>query len=138
MMGTYKRILVATDGSEFSQEAVKRALALAKENSAEVIAVYVASTQRAWILKEALNQEAKRILAQAKEFADREGLSLKTRIEEGYPFEQIIKVAKEINSDLIIMGSHGRTGMRKILVGSVTERVIGGAPCPVLVVQKER
>lgn len=137
-MGTYKRILVATDGSEFSQEAVRRALALAKENSAEVTAVYVASTQRAWILKEALSREAKRILAQAKEFADREGVSLNTRIEEGYPFEQIIKVAKEINSDLIVIGSHGRTGMGKILVGSVTERVIGGAPCPVLVVQKER
>ena len=133
----YKRILVATDGSKFSEEAVRRALVLAKENNAQVTAVSVAYTDRAWALKDAVMEDAKRTLAQAQEIARQEGVPLRTRIEEGYPFEKIIEVAKELESDLIVMGSHGHTEIGKILIGSVTERVIGGAPCPVLVVQKK-
>jgi nucleotide-binding universal stress UspA family protein len=137
-MGMYQRILVATDGSEFSEEAVKKALALAKENSGtKVTAVCVAYTLRQWAFKNAIKEEAQKTLAQAKELADREGISLRIRLEEGYPFEKIVDVAKELNSDLIIMGSRGHTGIRKILLGSVTERVIGNAPCAVLVVTKE-
>lgn len=136
-MFEYKRILIATDGSEFSEEAVRRALALAKENNAQVTAVCVVYAVRTWALKDSIRQEAEKFLAQAQELAQQEGIFLRTRIEEGYPFEKIIEVAKELGSDLIVMGSHGHTGIGKIFLGSVTERVIGGAPCPVLVVPKK-
>nr|HID58254.1 universal stress protein [Desulfobacterales bacterium] len=136
-MFEYKRILVATDGSEFSDEALRQAVSLAKKNNARLTAVSVAYTARPWVLKDAIRQEAEKALLRAKELAEQEGVVLRTRIEEGYPFEKIIEVAKELKSDLIVMGSHGHTGIGKILIGSVTERVIGGAPCPVLVAQKK-
>jgi nucleotide-binding universal stress UspA family protein len=54
---------------------------------------------------------------------------------EGRPDEAIVKFAEDVGADLIVMGSHGRTGLSKILLGSVAERVIGQAACPVLVVK---
>jgi nucleotide-binding universal stress UspA family protein len=137
-MEMYKRILVATDGSDFSEEALKRALRMAKQNNGQVTAVCVASSTHAWALKDAMRQEAEKALDRARELAKQEGVSLATRIEEGYPFEEIVAAAEKLGSDLIVMGSHGHTGISKVLLGSVTERVIGIASCPVLVVKKEK
>jgi nucleotide-binding universal stress UspA family protein len=137
-MEMYKKILVATDGSDSSEEALKKAFRIAKQNNGQVTAVCVASFTHAWALKNAMREEAEKTLERARELAGQEGVSLATRIEEGYPFEEIVEAAKKLHSDLIIMGSHGHTGITKVLLGSVTERVIGMAPCPVLVVKKER
>ena len=66
-----------------------------------------------------------------------EGLALETMVPRGKPYEAIVQAARLKQANLIVLGSHGRTGLRKLLMGSVAERVIGQAPCAVLVVKKK-
>jgi nucleotide-binding universal stress UspA family protein len=82
-------------------------------------------------------EEARRILRGVADAAVKIGVSVETRIVTGIPFEDIARVARELPADLIIMGTHGRTGMSHLLLGSVAERVLRRAPCPVLTVRKE-
>jgi nucleotide-binding universal stress UspA family protein len=69
--------------------------------------------------------------------ASQEGIALETMIPMGRPEEGIVKAADFKQVSLIIVGSHGRTGLKRLLMGSVAERVIGEAKCPVLVVKKK-
>ena len=71
-----------------------------------------------------------------KELSVKEGISVTGLIFAGKPYDAIINTAKEKQADLIIVGSHGRTGIDRLLMGSVTERVIGFAECAVLVVKR--
>lgn len=75
---------------------------------------------------------------QLRQFADRyndKKISVAASIDEGKPFVEIIKAAKNYNADLIVMGTHGRTGLRQTLIGSVAEKVVRKAPCPVMTVK---
>ncbi len=83
-----------------------------------------------------LKEEGEKILSEVKELAGKEDVKVQTIIEEGIPFEEICEVARNSDGDLIVMGSHGRTGIGKVLIGSVTERVISRAHCPVLAVKQ--
>jgi nucleotide-binding universal stress UspA family protein len=65
------------------------------------------------------------------------GVAETIRIVHGVPFQEIIDIAKDIQADLIIMGTHGRTGVPHLLLGSVAERVVRLAPCPVLVTRRQ-
>lgn len=78
----------------------------------------------------------KKILTEAQEIAKAEGAIIKTRLEEGEAFKKIIDVAEEEGCDLIMTGRRGITRLERALMGSVTERVIGHTPCPVMVVRK--
>ncbi|MDL1972876.1 MAG: universal stress protein [Deltaproteobacteria bacterium] len=139
----YQRILVATDGSSSANEALEQGIKLVKENQGLLMIVYVVPTHIGGIgffrdnFKKVFREEGEKILNQAKGMAEREGIHVRTYIEEGHPFEKIVELAKDTNTELIIMGSHGRTGLKKVLLGSVAERVIKNAPCPVLVVKKD-
>ena len=73
--------------------------------------------------------------ADVKKQAEAEGVQAETFVGEAEAFEAITNLAKEQNADMIVIGSHGRTGLRRLLMGSVAEKVIGYAPCPVLVVK---
>lgn len=143
-MERFKKILVATDGSEFSESALEYAIDLAKKNYAKLFIVYVVpltALGSAWEddkIRERLVQEGKDILEKAKEKVREKGMMPEIILEEGIPSEKILEVAKEKNVDLIIMGSHGHTKLEKIIIGSVAERVIGGAHCPVLVLGKKK
>ncbi|MCK5506615.1 MAG: universal stress protein [Thermodesulfovibrionia bacterium] len=143
-MDMYKKVVLAVDGSEASSNAVKHAVELAKNNKGTLIALYVIppiditdiETFKPEMLREALKQEGEKILADIKELAGKKGVEIQTRIEEGIPDEKICEVAGDSDADLIIMGSHGRTGFGKVFIGSVTERVISKEKCcPVLVVR---
>ncbi|GBD96377.1 putative universal stress protein [bacterium BMS3Abin06] len=143
-MAIYKKLVLAVDGSEVSKSAVKHAVKLAKQDSATIIAVHVIppidvtdiETFRPEMVLESLKQEGEQILAEVKEIAEKEGVQVQTRIEDGVPYEKICGVAEESDADLIVMGSHGRTGIEKVFIGSVTERVISKVKCcPVLVVK---
>ncbi len=70
-----------------------------------------------------------------KKKAELDGVRAETFVGESEAFQVINKLAREQKANMIIMGSHGRTGLRRLLMGSVTEKVIGHAPCPVLVVK---
>jgi nucleotide-binding universal stress UspA family protein len=82
-----------------------------------------------------LVKKAKGFVADVKKQADAEGVKAETFVGESESFEAITKLAKEQKADMIVIGSHGRTGLRRLLMGSVAEKVIGHAPCPVLVVK---
>ena len=126
----FQRILVASDGSPYSDAAWKLGLAMAKQAKSQLIAVAVAP-------KEGDIIEAKAIVHRMLTEANRAGMPLKGVNPQGVaPDAGIVHQAIKNEVDLIVMGSHGRTGLKKLLMGSVTERVIGGSPCPILVVKQ--
>jgi nucleotide-binding universal stress UspA family protein len=126
----FQRILVASDGSAHSEGAWELALAMAQKAESRLIAVAVAPEEGDII-------QAKALVHKMLTAANRAGMPLKGVSPQGVaPDAGIIHQAVKNEVDLIILGSHGRTGLKKLFMGSVTERVIGQAPCPVLVVKK--
>ncbi len=138
-MGIYSHILVATDGSKFSEAAVCYAMRLAKETKAKLTIIHVANVhgyvEVLWHdMKKRYRDEGEKVLEEVKEHCDLEGIDAETLLEEGVPYLKIVEAAKRLHCDLIILGSHGHSGLEKILLGSVAERVIGISPVPVMVV----
>jgi len=143
----FKHILVPVDGSATSLSAVSKAAELAKAFGSDVTAVYVldpypftgvgadfAYGQVQYL--SAANAEASKALEEvAKAMAD-SGVKLNTLIGEGHAVhEGIVRVGENIGADLIVMGSHGRRGLEKLVLGSVAQRVLQVARVPVLVVR---
>ncbi|MCL6622669.1 MAG: universal stress protein [Syntrophobacterales bacterium] len=125
----WERLLVASDGSPFSEAAWAEALRLARHWGSRLYAVSVAREEGELPQAEAIVRE---MLAQA----NAGGLPLESRVTVGVPDDAIVRTAREVGASLILLGSHGRTGFTRLLLGSVAERVIGTAPCPVLVVKR--
>ncbi|MDL1956806.1 MAG: universal stress protein [Candidatus Desulfofervidus auxilii] len=141
----YKTILVPIDGSKASKIALEEAIKIAKENSASVIILHVVPQNADLIevykissLKSAFQQEGKKLLEEAYKYASQKGISAISRLVEGKPWEEIVKIATTQNCDLIVMGSHGHSVFSKFFLGSVTQRVLGEAPCPVMVVREKK
>jgi nucleotide-binding universal stress UspA family protein len=126
---SFERILVANDGSPCSQAAWQEALAVTQRVGASLFAVSVAREEGEITMVEEI---VRKMLAEA----NRQGVPLTTLSPQGQqPDDAIVQAALRYQVSLIIMGSHGRTGLKRLLMGSVTERVIGQAPCPVLIVK---
>lgn len=123
------RILIATDGSKYSEAAYSEAISIAKRSGGSLIVLSV-------VKKKENLPAAKESVDMVKKVADKEGIKIETLTPKGEPFETIIKTAEQKKVGLIVVGSHGRTGLDRLLMGSVTERVIGHANCAVLVVKK--
>jgi nucleotide-binding universal stress UspA family protein len=136
-----KRILVAMDRSKYSEKAFDQAISLAKicKSTLFVISVIDLHPEVEEIIlaleqKEKLLKRTRAFLEGVKDRAAKENIPCETILHVGRPpHEFIIQEAKEKNIDLIVMGTHGRTGLIKLLIGSVAERVIGLAPCTVIV-----
>jgi nucleotide-binding universal stress UspA family protein len=129
MLG-FQRILVASDGSPYSESAWKLALAMAKQAKSRLIGVAVAQEEGDII-------EAKAIIHRMLTAASLARVPFKGVSPQGVPPDEgIVQQAIKNEVDLIIVGSYGRTGLKKLLMGSVTERVIGASPCPILVVKQ--
>jgi hypothetical protein len=126
----FHRLLIASDGSPFSDAAWEEALSIARIAGSSLLAVSVARDDSAVSRTEETLQRLQAAAAQA-------GVPLETQILRGRPFEAILNAAAMKQVDLIILGSHGRTGLKRLLLGSVAERVIGLASCPVLVAKKK-
>ena len=127
-----KRILLATDGSACSEAAAGAVGNLAKQSGLPVSVVSVVTSSHS----DERRKEAERVVAAEVERLTRMGLQVEGLVVEGRPDEAIAKAAEASGADLIVVGSHGRTGLKKVLLGSVAERVIGQAVCPVLVVKQ--
>ena len=127
---SFERLLIASDGSAFSEAAWNEALSLAKTMGSALIGVSVAAAER----DISTATGAVRNLEAA---AAKQGITLDTMIPVGRPEVGIVKAAEFKQASLIIVGSHGRTGLKRLLMGSVAELVIGDAKCPVLVVKKQ-
>ena len=82
-----------------------------------------------------LKNDGQRYINYVLSLAQKEGVKAASLLAKGRPFEQIVHLAKGLNMDLIVMGTYGRRGAERILIGSVAERVIEYSPCPVLVVK---
>ncbi len=143
----FKHILVALDGSECSHQALDIAVTLAKEQGARCTVCTVVDIVRAastmtfatgdivnqWIAT--LNQDARQIEDQAIAKHADSGVNIESIVVEGYPSAAIIDVAEKKSADLIVMGSHGRSGLKRLWLGSVAESVVREAPIPVLIVR---
>jgi nucleotide-binding universal stress UspA family protein len=141
-MKPFNKILIPTDGSEYTKEAIKKGLELAKVLDAEVTALYVVD-QTSFInfpmdstivsVYSLLEKEGKDAVDFIKSEGAKLGLNVNVKIEEGSPPRKILETSKQ--HDLIVMGTLGRTGVSKLLLGSVAEKVVRFAECPVLVVR---
>jgi nucleotide-binding universal stress UspA family protein len=135
-MQNINRIVIPVDNTEASRNAVKRGAHLAKllEVDAKVVSVndthqFMASV----ILEEKLKKEAEAFLDNFKLIGQEVGVDIETVLITGSPAEEIVKYAKE--DDLIIMANHGRKGIDRFMLGSVSEEVVRNAPCSVLIVK---
>jgi len=123
-----KNVLVATDGSRYSHAAVCEAIGIAKRCNSSLVALSVASA-------DAESKAAEDIVRNAVGFVVKEGFKAEGTTTVGKPYEAIVETAKQKHADLIVIGSHGRRGLERLLMGSVTERVIGHSETGVLVVK---
>jgi len=142
-----RRILHPTDFSVPSNAAFKKAIEMAKASRAELLIVHVinpivpvagegyvspkmyedlAASTRAWARK-----QLDKLLVKAK----KSGVRGNGVLAEGAAHEQIARIAKTKRADLVVMGTHGRSGFAKLFLGSVAGRVVAAAPCPVLTVK---
>ncbi|MCG8689412.1 MAG: universal stress protein [Desulfobacterales bacterium] len=137
-----ERILVAVDGSEFSNNAVEQAISLGSICNSEIFIISVVDLfpeqmEVAPSLVEKMSEDARAYIEKAKKKVDEAKLPCETIVRMGgAPYEFIVQEAKEKNIDLIVMGTHGRRGLERIIMGSTAQNVIGHAPCPVIVVPK--
>jgi nucleotide-binding universal stress UspA family protein len=136
----WKTIVLATDGSRYSAAAAERAIMFARAYGGELRVLSVVDVPAEFYAEapaavEDLVRKAKGFVAEVKEKADAAGVPADTFVGEAEAYQAVNNLALEQKADMIILGSHGRTGLRRLLMGSVTEKVIGYAPCPVLVVR---
>lgn len=140
----YDDLLLPTDGSEQAQKAAKHAIDHARNYDARLHAIYVIDTGTSLLavskadvretLRDVGEQESAQAFGQVEPLADEAGVELVTDVVEGPPEERIVDYAEEQPIDLIVMGTHGRGGLGRRLLGSVTEQVVRSAPVSVLTV----
>lgn len=137
-----EKLLLATDGSEFSEGAAKEAISLAKNCSSKLFAVAVVETNQEFEalapeLVEKSENKTRELLEAVKAMASKEGVDCETIAHRGEnPYLFIVEEASKQKADMIIIGRRGRSGLKRLLMGSVTAKVVGHAPCNVLVVPK--
>lgn len=137
----YSRILFATDFSPTSDAALRYATALARDSGATLSIVHIEELQTPYAGGEMLlpqpefpNPEIRHMLE--KVLPTDPNVRYEHHLSIGPPAEEIVKLAAEQNADLIVIGTHGRTGLKRVLMGSVAEAVMRRAPCPVLTLKE--
>ena len=143
-MEKIKKILIPTDGSDCSLRAADVGISLAKLLGAEIIVIYaidiiileeLTKSIGSKDIEKELKEKGESYLNYVAKLGKKEGLKTESILTKGEPHDQIVHFAKNLGVDMIVMGTYGRRGTKRILIGSVTERVIEYAPCPVLVVK---
>ncbi len=141
------RILVPTDFSKFSQSALVYAAAFAEKFQAELTLLHVVQDLALFIpdmvtVTPPITPTVQELTSAVQCAFDTlikdnhlDQFPLRREVREGTPFYEIIRYAREADTDLIVMGTHGHTGLAHVLLGSVTEKVVRKAPCPVLTVR---
>ena len=144
----FSKILYATDYSKASARALDEAVALAKQNRAELLVLHVIDAVPPYVagediggadlymkLEETTKQEAETSMKKLMEKLRKLKVNAKSLLLRGTAHEQIVRAAKSRRANLIVIGTHGRTGLSKLLMGSVANQVVSRAPCPVLTVR---
>lgn len=146
----YQKILLPTDGSKFAEKAAEHAIWIASRSGAEIIVLNVIETSSLVGLpaedlivkiKEMLKEEGRRsleriseMISQSEEESKTEDVKITLKTEEGSPADSILKTIENENIDLVVMGTSGKHGLDRFLLGSVTEKVVRSSECPVLAV----
>jgi len=144
-MAPYRRIVHATDFSSSALPALRQTVALARRWRARVILLHVMTPPSPFV-SEAPPSSYDQLLAHARRATKRHLTALLSRVRrkgvqasavlaEGVPAEEVLRVARRQRADLLVLGTHGRTGLRRALMGSVAERIVSQARCPVLTVR---
>ena len=143
----YEKILIATDGSEYTKNAVDYGIDLAKNTGAKLLTIYVVDTaafasipmDAAWeSMYELLRQEGDAAIKYVVDKAKAEGLEAEGNLIEGHPADEIIKYSEKNSVSIIIMGTLGKSGLDRFLLGSVAEKVVRNSKIPVLVVHAKK
>lgn len=143
----FSRIVVPTDFSGCSEEAWALARRIAGAVGSEIVLVHVfveppsygeASfpVDSVWQVIESARKWVEQELEKWADAAREKGISVRTLVRTGSPYQEIVDLATDERADLVAMGTHGRSGVSRLLLGSVADRVIRLAPCPVLTVRK--
>jgi len=142
MPGLFDKILIATDGSKYTQSAIRKGIEIARAYHSKVYALYVIDT-RALITANGmpapqnifaiLEDEGRYAVRQVKDAAG--GVDVETHVLAGHPSSVIVRFAEEHDVSLIVTGTLGKSGIEQLLLGSVADSVLRHAPCPVLVVK---
>jgi nucleotide-binding universal stress UspA family protein len=141
----FKKILIATDGSENAEKAALYGMDIAKATGAEIHALYVVSTEHAgtartvmgWTeaFEEYLANKGGAATGHVENLGKEAGIKVEPVYLRGSPAEKILEYAEENNIDLIVMGTQGITGIKKFLIGSVAENVLRHSKVPVMIVR---
>jgi nucleotide-binding universal stress UspA family protein len=145
---SYRRILAAVDGSKAGSRGLREAVRIAKAGRAQLYILHVVNEFYAFAsldgaaagagLVPMLRDDGRRILARAKALAEKQGVRPKTVLREtigGPAADAIVREAKKQRADLIVLGTHGRRGLRRLVLGSDAEQVLRSAAVPVLLVR---
>jgi nucleotide-binding universal stress UspA family protein len=137
----FQRVLVATDGSKQCRPAVEKAIDFSQSYGGEISVVSIVDVPAEFYAEapqvvEDMIHKAKIYVEEVKKQAEASGVKAEAFVKEGEAYQAIVDLAKERDVNIIVMGSHGRTGLKRLLMGSVAEKVIGYAPCPVLVTRQ--
>jgi universal stress protein A len=143
-----KSILVPTDFSEYSDRAIKQAVDIAEQNNAKIYLIHVVDELQQCAIDYCIPLEvmqkvqgdsekeaAKKMQEEANKILQSKKIEVAFDVKSGTPYEAILQEQQERKADLIVIASHGRTGILKSLIGSVAERVMREAKCPVLLVR---
>lgn len=143
-----RRILFATDFSKASARALDEAVGLAKQNHAELLVVHVVEPAGQYAggedfggaelymkIEEAAEQQAQRSMQKLMQKLQQARVKAESLLLKGVAYEQIVKAARSRKANMIVIGTHGRTGLSKLFMGSVAGRVVSLASCPVVVVR---
>lgn len=144
MPDEYNTILIATDGSENSKNAVQSGIELAKSTGAKVYAVYIIQPVSAAMSRkgpdwakdamEMMRKDGEKATGYIETLGQEANLDVESVIHEGDPAEEIIKLADKNDADLIVMGTRGLSGIKRFMVGSVADKVVRHSDKKVLVV----
>ena len=143
---SFKKVMIATDGSVCARLAANHGIELARLSGGMVYAVYVISTEYFSSMAvdfdrermyEAMRKEGCKALNYIKDAGEMEGITVETILLEGHPADEIIRYAEEKDMDIIVVGTLGRTGIERIVLGSVAGNVVRHSKVPVLVVSEK-
>jgi nucleotide-binding universal stress UspA family protein len=148
-MAAYRRIMVAIDGSRAAEKGLREAIRVAQASAGRLVILHVVNELQLYYamqggallgadVHERLRGESRRILEKARTLAARRGLEPKIvtgEIAGGSVAQAIVQEAKKQRADLIVLGTHGRRGMTRLVIGSDAEVVVRSAPVPVLLVR---
>ena len=142
----FQKIMIATDGSDCSMLAAGKGIELARLSGGKVYAVYVVSTNYLssvgvdfyWgEIYEAFQKDGENAVNNIKEMGERVGVNVEPIVLDGHPADELIRYAEEEEMDIVIMGTIGKTGLNKLLLGSVTGSLVRHSRVPVMVAREK-